>query len=97
MAGGLDAIGVVRDVSPMSVLWPETRNPDPTVITRLGRVLHWSATIVAGLWAVACLYGAATTQGGDAGSLIGGLVVVVVFGGAIYFAGRGARYILSGE
>ena len=76
-----------------SFFWPKKQNSAPTVLTRLGRVLHW---IGAGLGAAATVIalGVALTRPDDA------RVALAFFGSAAalsYVAGRALRYILSAE
>lgn len=73
--------------------WPTRLNPNPTALTRAGRVLHWIGTIIAG--AMAALV-AAFLPGSDHPEW-SGLILVGFWMFVIYFGGRGLRYILSAE
>jgi len=76
----------------MSFFWPAALNPDPGVLGRLGRVLHWIGLLI-GFPALAGAVAAYNNPGG-------GPVVTVLFGsvGAVLImAGRGLRYVLADE
>lgn len=77
----------------MNFFWPARRNPTPTAITRLGRVLHWVAIICAAPFVIGTGWIAATdSTAGDTGYL-----VLLIIGAVIYFPGRGLRYVLAAE
>lgn len=80
----------------MSLFWPKAIVSEPGPFGRAGRLIHWTALVVATLCVAAALADASqgTTDEGD------GMISLIFFGGlgvVIYFAGRGMRYILAGE
>lgn len=40
----------------MRFFWPTKLNPNPGVLTRFGRVLHWIAAVVAAITISICIY-----------------------------------------
>ena len=78
----------------MNLLWPVHRNSMPGAIARFGRILHWVSILVAALWTLGCMWGFGT---GSQNVGVGDIVLVFAMAAVIYVAGRGARYVLSGE
>lgn len=77
----------------LNILWPKNPKADPSALCRLGRVVHRSATALA----VPCVLWTAQiaiteNRGSDYSYFI-----LLWIGGAIYLAGRAARYVLGGE
>jgi hypothetical protein len=85
-------LGFPKGDAVLNILWPTNPKADPSVLCRLGRVLHWIATALAVLLACLVLQITITEPGNDYGYLI-----ILVIGGVIYLAGRASRYILGGE
>jgi hypothetical protein len=79
--------------------WPTNVKPNPGVIARFGRVLHWLATIIAiavvlaGLWAYFTWEPTPYSQKRPL-DVVGGTMLGSMIG---YFFGRALRYIFSGE
>ena len=78
-----------------AIFWPTTPNPNPTAITRLGRVLHWIAVVIAALFIVLII--GIATNGDSIMSNLTGYVICLFWAGVFAMGGRGLRYILSGE
>ena len=88
----------------MRFLWPDKLAASPTALTRLGRVLHWTAFVASlypilfgGLGIIYTLYKASQ---GDRENLDYEMQILITWfgvGAAIYLLGRGLRYIISGE
>ncbi len=77
----------------MNFFWPTRRNPSPTALTRLGRVLHWAAIIgAAPLVLFTAWIAIAESRDGDLGYL-----ALLIVAAVIYFPGRGLRYVLAAE
>lgn len=76
----------------MSFFWPTNRKQETTVLVRAGRVLHWTASGVAGTVALFCIF-AIFENDADAGSMFAFCILAALFA----LAGRGLRYILAGE
>lgn len=94
----------------MRFLWPSQLNPEPTALTRFGRVLHWIATGLFALIAALAVGLAAFSiyvfndqrayNYADQQYLLNSLTwiaAILAFGGLVYLAGRAFRYIFSGE
>lgn len=74
----------------MNFLWPERPDPEPSLIARMGRVLHWGLAGIAAILAMVAIgLGLENRWEGAAGTLATGV-------GCWFFA-RALRYILSGE
>lgn len=77
----------------MSFLWPTNLKRDPDGFVRFGRMIHWLGLLIAGAL-VAVGIGWTFQPGGDP-------IIALEFFGALgsvfYFAGRGFRYVFSGE
>lgn len=78
-----------------SLLWPTTLKAEPTVLTRTGRVLHWTATGLASLFLL--LIPAIATNGDPVDQNIVGFVFAGAWATGLFLVGRALRYILSGE
>jgi hypothetical protein len=78
-----------------AIFWPTRPNPNPTAITRLGRVLHWIACGIAGLFVLVMF--AAATNGDSLQSNIYGIVLCAFWAVVFFLAGRVLRYVLSAE
>ena len=93
----------------MRFLWPTKLNPEPGVLTRFGRVLHWIGTLLFILVIIATVIGAgtgvyqlATNAVSYYGTPYGPTTLIssatgFVLGFALYLVSRALRYILSGE
>lgn len=79
----------------LSILWPTNPKADPSVLCRLGRVLHWIAAALAAL--LLCLTLLFTIETLQSSSPHYGYLITLVIGCVIYLAGRASRYILGGE
>lgn len=98
--------------SALAVLWPIKKNSEPTLLGRLGRVLHWSLTafaIMVGLLGISHLHSASiidvsapAPEGWESAQAIvdwyseQGTKWVFMAIGA-FIVGRIARYVLSAE
>jgi hypothetical protein len=87
-------------------VWPKKTREDASRVAKLGRAFHWFGTILAVvIWIPTLLLGllaAVAAVLGDFGwiSIAGGFFYVALYTGAaaaVYFAGRGLRYVLSKE
>lgn len=78
----------------MNFLWPAELNPDPGVIGRLGRVLHWVGVLFGLLVAGVVWFSFSQMDGTDLPPLAAGCVAAAAF---FAMAGRGLRYIFAGE
>lgn len=76
--------------------WPNKKAETNSFIIRLGRVLHWFA-VVAAVYGMMFGWVAGYTEAGDRASVFNGLVFGLTMAIPILLAGRGARYLLSGE
>lgn len=76
-------------------LWPSKANQNPGVLTRIGRVLHWIATGLAALFALLAV--GVVTNGDPLAQNTFGIVLSLIWAAGFFLAGRGLRYILSGE
>lgn len=76
----------------MSFFWPTDPKAEPGVLGRAGRVLHWTALGIAGLFAFGA-WSAFNTDGTD--PFLGW--VCIALGALSALGGRGLRYILAGE
>ena len=76
----------------MNFFWPTQRNPAPTALTRLGRVLHW-ATIMCAVPLVLATVWIAFAEPSDDYGYTALLAIVAI----IYLPGRALRYILASE
>lgn len=75
-------------------LWPETSKTETTVLTRLGRVMHWVALLPASIAAfIGCVMYWTERVDGRVVYLLGGLAGALAF----LLIGRGLRYIFAGE
>jgi len=76
-----------------AIFWPTASNPNPSALTRFGRVIHWIGATIAGLLFVAVAFAllAEDTPMWDGVIVVGFWLIV------IYFGARGLRYILSAE
>ena len=92
----------------MRFFWPNKLNPNPGVFTRLGRVIHWIATVPAAIMlagAAFFLWQGLYTQfvsrvgyySGSPEGYFGMALGALTFAVVLYFAGRALRYIFSGE
>jgi hypothetical protein len=72
-------------------IWPSTKRPEVGAAGTLGRVLHWTGAIAAGLCALLAIELAVE---GWALHLSRALFVAAL---ALAFAGRGLRYVLARE
>jgi cytochrome b561 len=79
----------------MSFFWPPVTIQEPSVVGRIGRVLHWSALAISGL-SVAMGTGMLFFST-DPGDRIGGFVVGIGVSVLSALVGRGLRYVLSAE
>lgn len=71
----------------MGFFWPTDVREDVGAIGRLGRVLHWCAILLGGLFAWAFIAGSAPEYWWPAAALF-----------ALFaMGGRGLRYVLAGE
>ena len=84
--------------------WPTKFNPEPGVLTHLGRVLHWVAVMAAALVIVVTLpitwfYLNHPVYEGSPGvyASLRHLALALPAAAVIVLLGRGLRYILSGE
>lgn len=80
----------------MSFIWPAEINPEPTVLGRLGRVLHWAAL----MWGVSpalFLIGYAMTQDFGWSDAWPGILMAGAWAVAWSLIGRGVRYVLADE
>lgn len=81
----------------MNWLWPkraELRQIETTTAIRLGRLSHWAAAAFAGVLWLGEFVGMFFGYWSNSQFMIG---AVILAGIAIYFLGRGLRYLLSGE
>lgn len=78
-----------------AMFWPTKVNPNPTVLTRFGRVVHWVACGLATLFVL--LLSAIATNGDPIASNTVGFVLVGAWAVGLFLAGRALRYILSAE
>ena len=78
-----------------AMLWPVKLNPNPTVLTRFGRVVHWIACGLAALFVL--LIPAIATNGDPIVSNTVGFVLVAAWASGLFLAGRALRYVLSAE
>lgn len=78
-----------------ALFWPTRVNPNPTVLTRLGRVTHWLACGLASLFAL--LIPLIATNGDPLTSNGVGFILVGGWAVGLFLAGRALRYILSAE
>ena len=97
----------------MSFLWPTKNKAEPTILGRLGRVLHWSLTLLAvpaaliGLWmlfsanaydgCVGPTAEACETADWWAGQLRSMGTYALLAAAGSFIVGRVSRYVLSGE
>lgn len=94
------------------LFWPTKLKAEPTLLGRLGRVLHWSLTLVAvpavviGAWmlmdagrAESCVSPAEACETAIwwAGRLRVMATYAFIAAGGAFVAGRVSRYVLSGE
>lgn len=77
------------------MFWPMKVNPNPTVLTRIGRVVHWIACGLAALFVL--LIPVIATNGDPIASNAVGFVLVGAWGVGLFLGGRALRYILSAE
>ena len=80
----------------MRLLWPTGVIRTPTVLMRVGRVLHWLGALGAVLWLVAfgvALYDEMWNRYGDWEETLWLLGVSLAF----YSVGRGLRYVFAAE
>lgn len=80
----------------MGVLWPARRNPEPNVLGRLGRVVHWLALVGSALWVLACA-GSAVVSGFYRQDVVAAVVAAPIGAVTIAALGRAVRYVLSAE
>lgn len=73
----------------ISIFWPVRKNSSAGVIGRFGRLIHWTALVLAAL-----IIGLGAT--GKAGDL-GNVAILDSVAVAIGFLGRGLRYVLAAE
>lgn len=71
----------------MSFFWPTNTQAYPSVLARLGRLLHWGGLALGGL----ALWAFVNPAGPDSPA------TGVFYGVVIYFLGRLMRYMLAGE
>lgn len=89
----------------LNFFWPQTEKANPTGLARLGRALHLLGGMVFLLAATGCVIGlliclsAFLTSGQWVWVRLGmGLsLMALAIGSAVYLAGRGLRFVLSGE
>jgi hypothetical protein len=80
----------------VNFLWPQHLKIDTTPLVRLGRVLHWLFTGVAGLMLTLPFLWPSTS--GDGVAQYGdGFLIAIGFAIPMALLGRGLRYVLSGE
>ena len=78
-----------------AIFWPLKANPNPTAMTRFGRVLHWTAC---GLSACSALLIIVVMTNGDGlAENISGVVMIALWSAAFFLGGRALRYVLSAE
>lgn len=78
-----------------AMFWPVKVNPNPTVLTRFGRVVHWIGCGLAALFVL--LIPAIATNGDPIASNTVGFVLVGAWAIGLFLAGRALRYILGAE
>jgi hypothetical protein len=78
-----------------AMFWPTKVNPNPTVLTRFGRVVHWVACGLAALFVL--LLPAIATNGDPIASNTVGFVLAGAWAVGLFLAGRALRDILSAE
>lgn len=75
----------------MGFLWPTKIKAEPSIFGRFGRVVHWLFTALS-IGCAAILIGALIN---DQDLSIAGAILVA--GIVMFFSGRAARYVFSGE
>lgn len=78
-----------------AMFWPTKVNPNPTVLTRFGRVAHWVACGLAALFVL--LIPAIATNGDPIAGNTVGFALVWAWAVGLFLTGRALRYILSAE
>ena len=78
-----------------AIFWPTKVNPNPTALTRFGRVVHWIACGLAALFVL--LVPVIATNGDPISSNTIGFFLVGAWAVGLFLAGRALRYILSAE
>jgi hypothetical protein len=80
----------------MKWLWPQETlaEIETTIAVRLGRVIHWAAIVFAGVLWLGEFVGIIFGYWSSSQFVIG---AVILGGVAIFFIGRGLRYVFSNE
>jgi hypothetical protein len=77
----------------MGFFWPTSTYAEPDGFVRVGRFLHWTATLIVACIGVGAAYGFKMTDVADRSWWWWILAPMTV----IYLVGRGARYMIGGE
>lgn len=73
-----------------NIVWPRDPNPEPGIVGRLGRLLHWGITAGAAWIAGEAAYRYFTSANGISGEQL-------MWAAGTFALGRGVRYLLSGD
>jgi hypothetical protein len=75
----------------MGLFWPDASDYAPSMVQRMGRVLHWFFTAMAALSLGIGVF--VWLQIHDGGTILAGGIIAMV----LLLIGRAVRYILAGE